>query len=331
MSSLPELKDQCSGKWASVLVCLGLDEKVFNGRHQPCIYCGGKDRARWIKQKEFYICNQCGSHTPSDLAIHILGRPFKETALEIRKIIGGVRMEVVKTVDEPAKNRERIERIRAGLKPINGECAASRYLANRGIKVLPGKDLYFHPGVDYYMNGQGAIHPAMVGIFRNVDGKGATLHITFLTKDGKKAEVDNQKKIMPVVLPLSGCAIKLFEPVNGVLAVAEGIESSLAVNQVDALPVWACGNAGQMAALDVPESVNELVIYADEDESFTGAQAAYTLAKRMKAKGKTVRVMRLFDMQPFADMGKNGGDFLDYCLLDQFHRFGANAQMSRTG
>jgi putative DNA primase/helicase len=330
MSALPELKDQCSGKWASVLVCLGLDEKVFNGRHQPCIYCGGKDRARWIKQKEFYLCNQCGSHTPSDMAIHILGRPFKETALEIRKIIGGVRMEVVKTVDKTKENRIHIDRIRDGLKPINGECAASRYLANRGLKVLPSKDLYFHPGVDYYMNGQGAIHPAMVGIFRNVDSKGSTLHITFLTKDGKKADVENPKKIMPVVLPLPGCAIKLFEPDNGVLAVAEGIETSIAIRQMDALPVWACGNASQMASLDVPESVNELVIYADEDESFTGQQAAYTLAKRMKAKGKQVKVIRLFDRKPVIDPGEKY-DFLEYCVLDQYQRSGRNVQRLQTG
>lgn len=332
MSALPELKDQCSGKWASVLVCLGIEAKTLNGKHGPCIFCNaGKDRARWIRQKEFYICNTCGAHNGIEMAMHILGRPFKETALEIRKIIGGVRMEVVKTVDETAKNLERIERIRAGLKPINGECAASRYLANRGLRVLPEKNLYFHPGMAYWQDGVKSVHPAMVAIFRNLAGAGATMHITYLTEDGKKANVESPRKILPVILPLPGCAIQLFNPANGVLAVAEGIETALAVKQLDDLPVWACGNAGQMAALDVPESVNELLIYADEDESFTGPQAAYTLAKRMKAKGKKVSVIRLLEDGPYSDRGQLKQDFLDVCVREAHQRSGRNAQMSRIG
>lgn len=325
MIALPELKDQCSGRWAGVLVCLGMDERLFNGRHGDCCMCGDQRKnARWVKEREFYICSKCGSHSAVELAIHHLGRPFKETASEIRRIIGGVKMEVVKTSDETEKNRERINRIHKGLKRINGECAASRYLANRGLKVLPDKDVYFHNGVEYWQDGVKSVHPAMVSIFRNLEGKGATLHITYLTPDGKKADVESPRKMLPVILPLSGCAIKLFEPVNGVLAVAEGVETSLAAHQLDALPVWACGNAGQMAALEVPESVNELVIYADEDESFAGAQAAYTLAKRMKAKGKKVRVVRLFEQSPFMDMGEKF-DFLDFAIRENARR-GINAK-----
>jgi putative DNA primase/helicase len=324
-----ELRDQCAGRWVSVLVSIGMEERLFSGKHGPCLYCGGKDRARWIKAKEFYLCNQCGSHTPSELAMHTLGRPFKETASEIRKIIGGVKMEVVKTADESTKNKERLQKILKELKPINGDCPASRYLANRGLRVLPEKDLYFHPEIAYWQDGVKTAHPAMVAIFRNLDGHGSTMHITYLTPDGKKADVEAPRKILPVALPLSGCAIQLFVP-GKILAVAEGIETALAVHQIDNFPVWACGNAAQMESLEVPEETKTLYIYADEDDNFTGAKAAYTLAKRMKAKGKEVTVVRLFNRRPFLDGGDHF-DFLDFCVLDNLERSGRNAQKSRTG
>jgi putative DNA primase/helicase len=330
MSAFPEIKHQCSGRWASVLVSLGMNEQIFNGKHGPCLFCNaGKDRARWVRQKEFYICNQCGSHNGIELAIHHLGLPFKEAANEIRRIIGNVKMEVVKTSDETEKNRARIERIRQGLKPINGECAASRYLANRGLKVLPDKDCYFHPGVEHWQDGVKTVHPAMVSIFRNVEGKGSTLHITYLTPDGRKANVEAPKKMLPVILPLPGCAIKLFEPINGVLAVAEGIETALAIHQMDDLPVWACGNASQMAALDVPDSVNRVLIYADEDRNYTGAKAAYALANRLATKGKDVKVMRLIDRQPIADFEVKSFDFLDYCVAEAYRQSGRNVHRSQ--
>lgn len=330
MSALPELKDQCVGRWAGVLSSLGMDERLFNGKHGPCIYCGGKDRARWVKPKEFYLCAQCGPHTPEDLAIHHLGLTYRDTAREIRKIIGGVKMEVVKTSDDYEKNRARIDRIRKGLKRMNGEDAASLYLANRGLKVLPDSNCYAHPGVEYWQDGVKSVHPAMVSMFRNVEGKTASMHIIYLTQDGKKADVEAPKKILPVILPLPGCAINLFEPENGVIAVAEGVETAMAVRQLEHFPVWACGNAGQMATLDVPESVNELLIYADEDESFTGAQAAYTLAKRMKAKGKKVSVIRLLEDGPYSDRGQIKQDFLDYAVRETSRQSGRNAPRSQT-
>jgi putative DNA primase/helicase len=327
---MPEIKTQCAGRWTSVLVNIGIDEKYLNGKHGPCPICSGKDRWRWDRKKEMAFCSGCGHKGPMDLAIAFTGHSFKETAEEIRKLIGACKMEAVKPQDETEKNRARIERIRSGLKPINGECAASRYLANRGIRVLPDKDCYFHSGVDYWHDGVKSVHPAMVSIFRNLEGKGATMHITYLTPDGKKANVEAPKKILPVILPLTGCAIQLFKPVDGVLAVAEGIETALAAYQMDALPVWACGNAANMENLQIPEQIAEVVIYADEDTNFTGQKSAYVLANRLAAKGKAVRVMRLFDRKPFADMGEKY-DFLDYCILEQHHQSVENARKLQAG
>ena len=227
--------------------------------------------------------------------------------------------------DDTAKNQARIDKIRATLKPLDGRCAASLYLAKRGISNLPEKDCYFSPAVDYWGEVDGKLtkstHPAMVSIFRNLEGKGATFHITYLTDDGRKADVAAPKKILPVVLPLPGCAIQLFKPVDGVLAVTEGIETALAVYGLEGLPVWAAGNAGNMAALAIPQGIKELYIYADSDTSFTGPAAAYALARRYAGQMK-VRVNLLVDRQWIVDSGDKY-DFLDYAVLHAQRRHAA--------
>lgn len=309
MSALVDVKVQAAGKWPSVLNLLGIDSKYFNGKHQDCPICqAGKDRFRWNRSTEYGHCNHCGALSPVDMAIHWTGKPYKEAAGEIRKVLGVARVSTTPEYksDDAEKNQARIERIKSGLKTINGECIASRYLAGRGLKVLPKKDCYFHPAIEYWSGTEKTIHPAMVSIFRNIEGKGSTFHITYLTPDGKKANVESPKKILPVVLPLSGCAIRLFNPAQGVLAIAEGVETALAVHQLEGLPVWASGNAGQMAALKIPDEVREVWIYGDNDANYVGQKAAYTLANRLINEGKKV----------FVEIAKEvGGDFLD--ILNQ--------------
>lgn len=56
------------GLWDKALINIcGADPKFFQTKkHQPCIYCGGNDRARWTNKVSEdgdggIICNQCGS------------------------------------------------------------------------------------------------------------------------------------------------------------------------------------------------------------------------------------------------------------------------------
>jgi putative DNA primase/helicase len=225
-------------------------------------------------------------------------------------------MEPIKQTDDTVKNLARIEKIKKGLKPINGDCPASLYLAKRGITVLPEKDCYFHPGVEYWKDGIKAIYPAIVSVFRNLEGKGATFHITYLTPDGKKAEVESPKKIIPVVFPLSGCAIQLFKPRSGVLAVAEGIENILAVFQDQGIPGWAAGNSGQLASLVLPNDVVELWIYADPD--YAGMEAAFKLAARYSK-------LKVFVTWPdglagMAQWSSHKQDFLDWLIVQNHQK-----------
>jgi putative DNA primase/helicase len=314
MSALVDIKIQAAGRWVSILQSLGMDSRYFSGKHQSCPLCGdGKDRFRFNRATEYAHCNVCGSKSPVDLAIAWLSKPYIETVREIRAVLGDTQMTTVQPTTDTAKNQARIDAIKATLKPLNGRCAASQYLAKRGVISMPERDCYFAPAVDYWGEVDGKLmkssHPAMVSIFRNLEGKGATFHITYLTPSGEKANVDQAKKVLPVVLPLSGCAIQLFKPTDGILAIAEGVETALAVHQLDGLPVWASGNAQQMATLELP-TLKELWIYADSDPSFTGQSAAYALARRYAGKFK-VRVNTLIERQWIVDSGDRF-DFLEY-------------------
>lgn len=309
-----DIKQECIGRWAPILTNLGINAQLFNGKHQPCIFCGGTDRARWDRAKEFYYCSQCGSKQPIDMAIEHTGLSFKETASLIRPNIMNTPLKIVKPVDTQ-QNEVRIKKIHAGLKRITPDSVVALYLAKRGIKVLPNDNCYQHDGVDYYHEGVllGA-YPAMVSIFRTPDGEVATLHVTYLSADGTKADVPTPRKILPIIKSLAGASIRLFK-VDIDLAITEGIETALAVNQEYGAPCWAAGSAQAMNNIIIPESVKTVWIYADSDESFTGQKAAYDLANRLKVKeGKTVRVVTLIDQRPIEDCGVKY-DFNDYSIL----------------
>lgn len=59
MIDTKEIKAQAKGQWKNILLAFGFTEEQLNGKHGACFACGGKDRARWIANKERYFCNQC--------------------------------------------------------------------------------------------------------------------------------------------------------------------------------------------------------------------------------------------------------------------------------
>ena len=309
-----DIKQECIGRWAPILTNLGINAQLFNGKHQPCIFCGGKDRARWDRAKEFYYCSQCGQKQPIDMAIEHTGLSFKETTQLIRPNIMTTPLQIVKPADTE-KAEARIRKIHAGLKQITPDSAVFLYLAKRGITVLPDTDCYEHPSLDYWEDSvKTGTYPAMVSVFRTPKGEVSTYHITYVTQDGEKAPVQIPRKILPVMRPMGGSAIRLFEA-EEVLAITEGIETALSVRQDQGIHCWAAGSAQAMVNVVIPETVKVVWIYADADESFTGQKAAFDLANRLKIKeGKTVRVVTLVDQEVIQDYGRKC-DYNDYVIM----------------
>jgi putative DNA primase/helicase len=124
----------------------------------------------------------------------------------------------------------------------------------------------------------------------DAQGQGISLHRTYLTIDGHKADVPTAKKLMPSVIPgaTRGGAIRLY-PAGETLAVTEGIETALAVHLAIGLPVWAAICAGGMARLIVPNVVRLVVICADND--IAGLDAARALARRLLVEQRRVKLL----------------------------------------
>jgi putative DNA primase/helicase len=74
------------------------------------------------------------------------------------------------------------------------------------------------------------------------------------------------------------------------LAVAEGIETTLAVVTACELPGWAALSAGGIRALILPAEATHVVICADNDRNAVGQHAAHDAAARWLTEGRRVRI-----------------------------------------
>jgi hypothetical protein len=136
-----------------------------------------------------------------------------------------------------------------------------------------------------------ALHPVMLARVDGPDGTFRAVHRTFLQRRddggvGKLAGVENAKLTLG---PLPGGAVRLF-PAAPHLALAEGLETALAVHALTGLPVWACISAEILASVQLPFDVGRVTIFADRDKPRPprhpeghGVAAARVLAERLRA------------------------------------------------
>lgn len=275
--------DAARGKWKGLLLSLGMDDKHLTGKHAPCPLCGGNDRFRFDNKEGSgsYICGQCGAGSGIDLVKAFKGWDFKAAAQEVDRILGNVPSD---PPNKPALSEDTRRRLMndlwRGSVPIELDDPAGWYLTSRipGWHVCP--DLRFTerapvPG--------GGTSPAMLALVRDaVTGAPATIHRTFLTLAGAKAEMGNPRAMMPGELPES-VAVRLSEA-GDVIGIAEGIETALAAQVRFKVPCHAALTAGFLAKWQPPEGVRKVIVFGDADSNYTGQAAAYTLAHRLSRK-----------------------------------------------
>jgi len=172
----------------------------------------------------------------------------------------------------------------AGTAPLR-DTPAALYLINRGL-VLDCDDVRFHPAAPRSVPWNRMANdppppspsPAMVCLARDGKSQGRGLHLTYVTDDGRKAFGDWSRLMMG---PMSGAALRTG-PVSrdGVLAVAEGLETAGAFSLLHGVPTWATFSTSGLKGFEVPLSVRRLIIAADNDENGAGLKAAKELAER---------------------------------------------------
>lgn len=201
-------------------------------------------------------------------------------------------------VQEQDRARERLRRLWAESRPLDlrRHAVARRYLESRGLDAIvadPPANLRFHPALTYFnVTTRQALgrYPVILAAVRAPDGRVMTLHRTYLAADGAgKAAVPSPRKVCPPWRKngLRAAAVRLYAATER-LALAEGIETALAVRLASGWPVWSCVSAHGLATVELPDAVRNILIAADYDPA--GLDGAQTLAQRLRAQGRCVRV-----------------------------------------
>jgi putative DNA primase/helicase len=290
------LSERCRGRWRDILFRLGaIDAKLLDGKHHPCPWCGGRDRWRFTNHNGAgaFICNQCGAGDGAELVKRSLGLDFKSAALRIEEVLGDARIKT-KPERSDGDNRAAMTRLWRSARRIERGDPVDHYLLARLGKRMSGDDwpaaLRSIPTAEYWTDGIARRFPALMAKICAPDGAPCQIQRTFLLPEGAKAPVSQPKKLMPGALP-KGSAVRLA-PVgdDGVLGVGEGLETALSASLIHRVPVWACICAANLADFEPPKAVRRVIVYGDNDLSFTGQEAAYRLAKRLTLKGLGVDV-----------------------------------------
>lgn len=338
-----EAANQAKGQWPAILFNLApaLREALEKGprRRTPCPVHGGTDGFRLFHDYTDTgggLCNTCGFYPNGFMLLAWVNGWRKEETLN--EVARWLRLDVEETkrtllrreapeksavAPEPPKLNERArERLRQTWHESvpawhPDALPLKKYLERRGVPLGTYPEaLRFHRALNYFDDETKkslGCFPAMVSMIVNAQGKPVNLHRTYLTNDGDKALVPKPKKEMPSVLPreTNGGAIRLYEATE-VLAVAEGIETALAVRQATGLPVWSCVNAVLLEQVVIPSSVKTVLIWADRDKPQKnkrwprGEEAARRLQERLVAEGHFARTYL-----PAAHAEGDGVDWLD--------------------
>ncbi len=168
------------------------------------------------------------------------------------------------------------------------------YLRERGIRPpIPPTLRYAH----LQHGPTGLMLPAMVGAVQAPDRSTAGIHRTFLTMDGTKKAPVSQNKMM--LGKCAGGAVRLAAAADK-LALAEGIETALSIQQATGIPTWATLSTSGLKAVILPDDVREVIICADGDDA--GEQAAQNAARRFHREGRVVRIARAPAGMDFNDL-----------------------------
>lgn len=282
-----DISERARGRWAEILPQLGVSPRYLSPKHGPCPNCGGKDRFRFDDKdgSGSHICGQCGAGNGFTMLRKLNRWTWQEAAEAVERILGDSKPLEKQYGDPEAEKAARKKAIERVLEDACSPQVAERYLSKRGLKLTsPILKGHAHCPYSFSFGRITQSYPAMIVPVVNRVGEIESAHRIF------DADVDPRKKLMPAVNTVNGAACRLFPVEKGMLAVTEGIETALAVRELQGVPVWAAISANGLETFEPPPQVKRLLIFGDNDKSMTGQAAAYALGKRMALKRIEVKV-----------------------------------------
>jgi putative DNA primase/helicase len=283
---MDNIVEKARGRWPGIFAALGID--VGNGKHKSCPIpdCGGKDRYRFddVDGTGSWICNQCGAGNGFELVKRCLGVDFAGAVKAVESVIGECKKTPINNGLQ--YNPDRLREMYKDSKPLDGKCLGSQYLKKRGLSTFPPTLRFLN---ECYEPSTKTKIPAVLATFSAPDSEALTLHRTYLSPDGTKANLENCKLTMTPKKPMAGGAVRLF-PAKDLVGITEGIETAIAVHELYKIPVWAVLSTSLMESFKPPNGMKNIMIYADNDLNFAGLKAAYTLANRLYLKDYAVGV-----------------------------------------
>ena len=299
------IKEQALGRWLEILPLLDArlqDAGARVGKHVPCPVHGGKDGFRLYAddQNGGGACNTCGTFADGFAVLQWLrGCSFYESLRIVAELLnnGTVPDQLEPSSVVPIERGNGYMGAMKYLLDTSSRTpnrAARSYYERRGIaSEFITNSLKYHDNADVYHNGKRVVingkplrYPCILGLARNARGV-AGLHQIYITKNGEPAAneisqivgAEYSKKRM--IGQFAGTAVR-FAKAEKTLIVCEGIETGLAIRLLTGCDsIAACGTAALLSGVDVPDCVENLLIYADNDAA--GLAAAEKLRKSEQA------------------------------------------------
>ncbi|CAN7718951.1 primase-helicase zinc-binding domain-containing protein [Paraburkholderia hospita] len=312
-------------QWISLLVSYGVPADRLTGDACACPVCGGDDRFTYDNNlgRGNWICRKCDNGKPmAGDGLHLITRLNRIGLYRLMRQIDGGPVPRVKPASGQAKAPKpkrkadpkfvanRLTSMWEAAKPMSSGDLVMRYLGARvpGLRIAPSPALRLGMLEYWHEKKVFGSWPGILARFELPDGRLGTLHRTFLERSTpSKAKIISgdgeilDNKLNDLTLnPLHGGAVRLMDPVNGEIGVAEGLESACGAYMEHGVPMWYCLNVALLRQFVVPEGLGIRVvhIFVDFDEidaktgKSIGVAGGLELAKRLRKEGFTVFIHR---------------------------------------
>jgi putative DNA primase/helicase len=171
--------------------------------------------------------------------------------------------------------------------------AAYRYLDHRGLILSAAEAESIRCSPDQYHWPTQSRYPAMLARVSLADGTDLSTHQTFLTPDGRKAELGDRARLFPAGSRTVGGGVwfGVARP-DYEFIVGEGIESTLSAMRIYSADAGCAAlSAFGVSRLILPPAGRKIRIFADHDAFNQGLASARVAAERWRAEGRTVALV----------------------------------------